>query len=523
MPRSQPAFANKSKIIAIMAGTLLSLLLTSCNSSSEEATGLASLAQMHLDQGQITEARQSIDLAIGMRDDSVDFFLVKGRIETAAKSLETAFSAYTSALALDPASQEALQAVATIGLQTGHVAEAERAADQLLALNPQQPNALIVKGLLALSSARFDAAAAYADRILSASPSDEGGIVLKGRALFMAGKEPDGIGIIESATSLSGPTPGLARIRLEMARAQSDASEMRKQFEVLRRLGVREAAAAIDEANLLYKTGERALARQAVEDELGQGNLPPNDVGRLMALWREYDPEAPSAEMLGRLSRLKGPVLEGVTRHLLEQGRPSDALKVLGSSSNAGLRAQALALTGKVAAAQALAEPVLAHDPAHCDANIAVAIIALSNGHAQAAAERGQRAAAECPRLTEAWIRTAQAYDRARLPRQAERVYRDGIDQNPQDLRLHKTFAEWLVARGDRAGAAAAARHLTRYAPSSPGAWELLGRICAEAACRTIADTGRHRASTAYLVDPASGELSRKGLYARMVPSKDRW
>lgn len=504
--------AKNSSIVAVML--LACVLVSGCSNKEQSAYRLAAQAQQQLEAGDVSGARLSVDKALRERDDLVELHLLKGRIELQGKSNEGAFVSYYNALSLDPVNQDALQSVAMLGLQTGHTSEAEDAAEKLLALSPRNPTALLVRGLLALERSRYQDALTAADAILENAPTDEGGIILKARALYLSGAEAEAKAFVAKSVQLTRVTSGLARIMLEIARAEGDRAGMLQAFEALRSQHEDELQLLIDEANVRYKGGDLQGAGKLVLAGLTRDGVPQDQVARLIDLWREYDPAAPTASSL---AGLKAPaVREAVARYLLERGRLTEAHAILPpeAGSAGGLNTRILFGNGQFEAARQAAQAIIDRDPGQCDARVTLAEWALKAGHREAAVTNGQQAAAECPLQPEGALVAARAYSAAGQTIQASRVFRDAINRSPADVKLHTTYVSWLLQNGSAETAAGVARHLIRYAPNRISSWQLLSRACAAQPCREEAEKGLTKARASFYIDRRPDEPRRRGLFA---------
>ena len=504
------AAKNRSIVAAIL---LACVVVGGCSNKEQSAYRLAAQAQQQLEGGDVLGARLSIDKALRERDDLVELHLLKARIELKGKSIEAAFISFYNALSLDPVNQEALQSVTMLGLQTGHTVEAEDAASKLLALSPRNPTALLVKGLLALERSRYDEAMTAADAIIAGSPTDEGAVILKARSLYLSGKPTEAKALVTRIRQLAGPGPGIGRITLEIARADQDAAGMLKAIDELRSLREDDAQLVVDEANVRYKTGDMKGASQLVESALSREQTSPEQAARLIDLWREYDPVAPTR---ATIMAVRNPAIrELLARYLIERERYAEAQSMLPATtgSSGGLIARIQFGTGQVDAARRTAETVIEQDPSQCDARIALAELALREGNREAAVTNGQQAAAECPLQADGALVAARAYSQIGQAAQANRVYRDAINRSPADLKLHATFVSWLLSNGNAESAAGVARHLIRYAPNRISSWQLLARACGSLPCREDAEKGLAQARSSFFMDRKPDEPRRRGLF----------
>ncbi|MES2782404.1 MAG: tetratricopeptide repeat protein, partial [Pseudomonadota bacterium] len=253
-----------------------------------DAAQHAAQAELLLDQNRFAEARKSIAKSIAARDDIAEYHLLRGRIEYLAESFDSAFMAYSEALALSPSNPEALQAVSQIGLRIGRFAESLEATDKLLVLNPNQTDALLIRGLHALIKRNYPAATKSADEILAIDRLNEGGVVLKARASFLAGNPEEAARILDSFESSRPNTQAISLTRLEIYRALRNPQEMTKQYAALSQLSADDLALRLDQANFLFKTGGSDKAMSLVSSVLADKAATSTDIKNALNLWQEY-------------------------------------------------------------------------------------------------------------------------------------------------------------------------------------------------------------------------------------------
>jgi predicted Zn-dependent protease len=136
-----------------------------------------------------------------------------------------------------------------------------------------------------------------------------------------------------------------------------------------------------------------------------------------------------------------------------------------------------------------------------------------------AALRDAQHAAAECPKLASAWLAATLAYDTLGRSYGVERIYSQALEANPQELRLAKAYATWLLANGRAREAVAIVRRLTRNMPASLGAWHYYGSVChaANAECSAEAARGLADARTRFGMDLEPEASAPNGLFGRFV------
>lgn len=506
---------KKRSIVAAML--LASALPMACANKEQAAYQLAAQSQQYLEQGDVAQARLLIDKAIRDRDDLVELHLQKGRIELAGKAPDSAFLSYYNGLSLDPVNQEALQSVAMLGLQTGHTDEAETAAGRLLSLSPQNPTALLVKGLLALERKRFSEAIESADRILANAPTDEGAVVLKVRALYLSDSQKEASELVAQTVRMVGTSPGIARISLEIARAEGDDQGMLKAFGQLRQQGQTDLALIFDEANTRYKAGDKVGAATLIQSGLRQDKAPPEQVLGLIQLWQEFDSTAPQRGSLGKIGNPA--VRQGLARYLNTRQRFAEAEALIADDNSptaVAIRSRVLFAVGQPIKARQLAESVISNDKSQCDALVTLGNMALAGRDYPTAVTNGQQAAAECPTDLEGWFIQIRSYMALQQDIQTIRVFREAINRNPDDEVIHSAFVDWLLRSGRGSQALGVSRHLIRYAPNRISSWRLMAKACGGADCRSEATTGLAYAQASFVIDRRPGEPPRRGLFANL-------
>lgn len=495
---------------------LAALALSACGPNRQRAMALADLAQQQLAAGDVAAASITVDKAIREQDDIADLYMLKARIAAAANHPGEVFQALTLAVDLEPTNVDALRGLAQIAFQVGRTDDAEKAVAKLLAQSSADPTGRLIKGLIALARCRGQAALDIAGQILTDNPADEGGLVLKTRALFALGRDAEARKALDDATARAGHTISVELTRIDMDRTLGDAGPLRADYVAARKLQPNNPDLALQQVNLLYKTGDTAGAR-AVGAALLRGNvLQGDDLDRLARIWREYDPSPLTPPDLAQLAA-KGarPARVMAAQHFLEVGQfgpVSGLLAGLEGSDVSGMRARALFAAGRPAEAEAAARGVLEDDRTQCDALLVLANAHLLAGRREEASARASDAAAECPRLWVAYVVMADA-NAASVP-QLARVTGAALDADPQNGALAAALARRWLERGQPDRAVAIARRVTRAAPGLVSGWTLLQGLCSRAAdhsCASDAALGLERARRLYTLDTVSGQMPPLG------------
>ncbi|WP_233998252.1 lipopolysaccharide assembly protein LapB [Erythrobacter sp. QSSC1-22B] len=501
----------------------LGLLITAaCADRTEQATQHAAQADLHLQAGELWLARQSIGDAIAERDDLPELHLLHGRIEAASEAYGTAFAAYSNALALDSKNMEALQAVSQLGLRTGDLRESLDATERILVLQPSQESALLVRGIHAFARNRYGDAIEDADRVIALRPGSEEASILKSRALFMMGDAAEALEVIEAVQGGTADSEGVARTKLELSRETGSPQGMQAQFNRLRQLRPDDADLRIDEANLRFKLGEIQAGTKLLTDLLTREDLRQMSASQAIDLLRDYSAAIPEGAVPDLAASASQTTLVELARYFLENERAGASdlvIRQLPASEAQPLEARLALLRNQPSQALKTAKEVLSRDETQCDALLALSEASLANRDVPSATRSAQRAAAECPNRSEAWLATAAAYQARDEPIGVQRVYRDAIKANPQSFSTAKAYADWLAREGRQREALAIVRSFTRSSPALLRGWAYYRSLCTRlnGGCENDAQRGLAEARTRYGIDTRTGELPQTGLFGRLA------
>ena len=497
--------------------------IAGCADRDQRAVQEAMVAQKALSAHDLPTAHKAIIAAIADRDDLADYHILQGRIELAGGSSTAAFNAYRNALALDATNTEALLEVAQLGLTTGNLRDSLDATERLMDLVPNRPDVLLLRGIHSMIAHNYPEAINYSNRVLALSPDYIDGAVLKARALFLLGKPREALATLEGPSNEVASSESAALTRLEIYRAQGQASSMLAEFARLRALRPRDLALRLDEANLRFKLGDRSGGQALVQHVLGSREADRTTADQAISLWQEYGAQDVSSMSLERISSQQSSASRvPVARFLLDQGRAADAAYALAAfspRSGDGLKARLLLLEGKDVQAGQVAQATLARDKTDCDALVAASGSALKRHLADDGLRFAQQAASECPSMTSAWLLAASAYYALGNGSGVSRVYGQALVANKQSAPLTVAYTRWLVSQGRKREAVAIARRLTQYAPALLSGWRQYQNLCQQfdASCVAEATDGRAKASTLLGVDLPPGEPPPNGLLGRFV------
>jgi len=505
-------------------------LQAGCGDSMKRAENFAAVAEANLQAGNLDDARANIRSAISERDDIAEYYIILGRTELAAKSLVSAFNAYSMALDLQADNAEALQSIAEIGLQIGRLDEASEAADRILLLAPGSVNAMLVKGFIKIDNGQLDEATTLATEILAINPDDEGGSILSARVEAIKGNDEQALALVNRAIAKSGATQALEITKLEVLRLRSDATEMRRLFPRIIAKISDSTNYRTDFINLLYKIGDSNRARREVIEAI---RLAPNDLNLLNIvgeLWMEYD-ASPLTEMQIGIVTASGTQKTqiGLAKNFYRLRKFSEAKQLIANlASNGNIDARALLAKIELASknekgAYSLAAEVLDIDPTHEDALIVRSQQALAKGDLGRATRDASLAVSNSPQDYEAYVQLADAYMGSRNLVRARQTYENGLDALPQSFPLAIAYERFLRKIDDKGRILTVYSELAIATPSSTRAWRSFARVCFQSdgkECAAKADKGLFRAQRSFMIDDIPGSPKRRGLFARITPER---
>lgn len=469
------------------ATTAVALCLAGCQSADTIAASQAAHAQADLDQGRIGDARKAIRMAIAARDDVLDTWLLKARIDLKAGDRPGAFADFEFALELDHSNQEALQALCQIGLTGGSPEAVEKYADQLLVLAPSAPAALSAKGSVALARHDPDAADGFADQALAQNPENVQGLALKSRILIARGRFADAAALIEKTTDA--PDNSLAKLKL-LKDIYAQAHDRPAYDRTVRRLaaaGPGDAQIQLDYADLLYQDGQGDPARAVIHRTMAANPSNLQVAAGALNVWMEAGPQALDiGRMAADAAGLSLLMKADYAQFANENGHPAIAIAIVqnagpgdpttqNSNAKAAL-AYALGMTGHRPQAMAQLNAILDddHDPNQPWALLARARLQASSRDYLHAVRDARLLVANDSGNPTAHLALADILRASGSADLSESALREGLRAIPTSTRLAARLAAVMSAHGDKAQAAQIALDLFRTAAMDQRARKLL-------------------------------------------------
>ncbi len=512
------------------------LLLTlasvaACSTPQEKAEQSASTALALADAGNFTIARIVILQAIRQRDDVASQWQLLGRIDLAMGRPADALFAFYRVLELDASNVDALQLVAELSFQLGENTDAISTADRLLAIEPNATRAILVKGLVALDRRRARDALDAAESILRINPQNELGIVLKARALAMGKDYKGAVKLIEESVPEAEQTEASLATLVELYRTLGDPTRLISTMDRQLAQRPKDADLKFDLAQVLYKARNperaRSILLQMVKDQPNSVEI----VQKVSQIWLANDSAALTSDQLQEIARNGSATTRtGVARYLIGRNRPELAEPLLrgmtatrsdvSSTDVRALYATSLYEKGNVAVARDITDQILSEDKTNSDALLLRARISLKERDLTAALNDVQIVVRDFPMNEQARIVLADVFLAKKDAQRARQIYEEAVRDMPQNINLNRAYADFLLQSGDKARAIDIARTFTRKSPSSVAGWEQYASVCRQAgdvSCVALAQSGRVRAASIYIVDDRPDSIHSRGLFGRLL------
>ena len=507
------------------------IALSGCADRTAEAAEAAALANVQLEAGSFSEAKQNIQRAIILRDDVAEYFIILGRIELAAGEPSGAFNAYSRALDLQADNIEVLQNIAELGLATDRLSEADEAATRILLLFPGSTRAMLVKGFIAIDKGQLDVARKFADDILAINGADVGGAILSARVSAVQGRFDDAIFEIQRARGAAAEAEALDATLLEIYRAQGNVAGLRQVFPAVVVAAAKGSAQyQLDYINFLYKTGAVATARAEALKSVASA---PNDIGVLTGLTRlyhEYDRQPLAPDQIERLSEAGTRISQiALARFYLDTDQLDVALRIIRRSlAEDVLEAKALAsrvilAMGNARQAERAAQEVLDLDPRNPDALLTRSAIRLAKGEVDRSLEDANIVVSDAPQEYAGYVALANAQLAQGSKIRARQVFEKGIDALPQSALLAAEYSAFLRRIGEPVRLVSLYGDLIAAAPSSRAAAQSYLAVCAEIGdevCRMKAERALYNANRSFVIDDLPGTPRNRGLFSRITPEQ---
>ncbi len=482
-----------------MALTTLALLgaaplLAGCKSKADRAAAAMALGQQLAAQGLYGPAQYQFNLAVSLRDDIPELWLMRARNQIALKDYAGAFTSYRNVLDQDRTNREALDAMAQLALASNRLDDARKYAEQILALSPDDTTGVMVQATVAFRSGRYEAAQGMVERLMTLSPGNENGLILRARLLDRRGLTPEAIAVIEPVFQGQGGSDELRQLLGELYALQANGNGMLA-------LARRDATDRQRDPRVQTTLGQRLAAVGDLP-----GALSALDVAHTIAPGREQrdatvralaDAEAAPVALAETLQRMRTPqpdLVLAVAQYALDRGQPAVAGALLlpidgpvdpTSADRAGVLSFVEAVQGRLAEASRRSAAALAVDDGQPYALLARALVELGQRQLDPALRDAQQAASDNNQFAIGQAVLSRVLAARGDPLLADKALFDANNADKRDPVALRQLAERLVARNRAADALVYVRRYTIDNPASIAGWTMR-----QALCRRTGDSG---------------------------------
>ena len=455
-------------------------------------------AQRYLEQGQellaqgnLVKAQLEFRNALQIEPQLAPAWYGLGRVQEGQQAWRAAFNAYSRAVELNPADEDARVKRGALLFAGGRPDEARAEAEAVLSAQPNDAGALALRGAVALEQGDVDAAAADAQAALQADPARVDALTLLADVRLQQGQSDAAVALLERAIAAD-PDSSVLKLRLAaLLEQRGETGAVRAVLEQLveadpeafePRLRLARYLAARDELDAAERTLRAAVeaAPQARERQrmLLQFIAETQGAEAAVAELRRLIEASPDDyglrfDLAARLQEAGAlGAAEEVFERIIERdaGGP-DALRARGRLAGLTLA------QGRSDEALRLAEQVLAADDANADARLVRAAVALQEGDADAAIADLRNILGNQPDNVGALRLLASAHAQRDEWALAQDALAKAIDAAPDNPAPYLALAELRVQAGDTAGATQVLQDLLARVPDNGQAQTALARL----------------------------------------------
>src|SRR4051794_5552309 len=408
-------------ILRAVAWLSASLIVAGCSSSDSRARAALSEYQTAAAANNMWGARRALLELVQAKDDVAEYWAELGKVQAAMGSYGDAYYALTRAYELNRSDPGLVRALTELALRSGDLTQAQARASELEILSPDDPWIKLVKGWSAFAELRYDDALSISDSMLVSSPFDPSATALKARALSALKRDDEAVDLlikqIQAQPSDDSSTALLAKIYYRH-NDWAKAAQLAQRVSSLTPGDTQNNLLLIEAA---FRSGNAELGR-STSLRLLQPAADPSTIASVIDLWTDYWPSPQRIADVRRLAAAAaGPERRLIYAGILNRfGSPADAMQIAAplamlpvKAENAeanAIVADALSRSGKVAAAKARYDAVLAFDPGNASALRGRAELQLRVGNAPAAVIDAQKLVTVLPDSAEDRLLLARAF-----------------------------------------------------------------------------------------------------------------
>jgi tetratricopeptide (TPR) repeat protein len=481
------------RIAARLSIVLCTVALAACASKEQRIeSGLRKGAEF-VQKGDWDRASVEIRNVLQIDPKNARAYLLAGRIDDGRVAVRSAFTNYTRALELDPASTDARIGLARVYLLANDLPAADKMVTQALAAEPANPRARAIRIALISRRGDPDGAVAEARRLVDGTPALPPDAAMLVAALFASAQDhATALTVLDQALAKDRANVAMLQIAAEVAGDAPAAAGLASRTPGYYRAAV-EAAPRNDDLwrrwSLWHiRRSELDAAEGVLRDAI---QAAPSDPGRTRALLEfmgAFRPaDAAQKEFTGAVAaapkdasiRFALADFYASQRRVSDERRTLEEIVALGRDAPSGLAARsrlaALGLAeGKVEDARATLADVLRLNPRDAEALVLRSRILLAADSNPRDAIIDLRAAArDRPGSSEIATLLAAAHRALGEPQMAREAIVDAVRLAPRDAQLHLLLAADMATAGDLRAAESEVDEAIRLRPQQMRAHEM--------------------------------------------------
>jgi len=485
-----------SVLIKLTAASVLVGALTSCGGAEERKLKYLEKSKVYLEEKNYDKARIELKNALQIDNKYAEAYYLMGRLEERDKAFIKAIANYKKSLELDPSHIDSQIKLATIYVIAGtddYISQAKKILDDVNELDPNNSEAAFVNSTILYKSGGVDQAIKKMVSIIKDDNHLVGGIVMLSNIYISKSRDGEAIELLQKGVY---DNPKDVYLLTSLARIQAKNGDLISAENNIKK------AIEIDSDTFSLKVGLSAFYARTNQLDKAQSILregieqAPNDASRYLVLSQllvsKVSVESAEKELLTAIKNkpnlfdLKFALIKlyrrigkrkeakAILRNIVEEER----FDVNGVKARNQL-AEMFLEEGDIVQAKINIDEVLAEYPHENESIFMSSKIALSKNDAITAINGFRTVVKNNPKLADASLLLAQAYEMNNEASLAETELKRAIETNPVDDKVHINYARYLASKGRTSEATSVVDRALTYFKDSYGLLDIKLKISA--------------------------------------------
>jgi len=483
-----------SGIMKLTTASILVAVLTSCGGAEERKVKYLEKGKAYLEEKNYDKARIELKNVLQIDNKYAEAYYLMGRLEEGKKAFIKAIANYKKALELDPKHINSQIKLATIYVIAGtddYIVKAKKLLDEVKEVDPGNSEAAFVSATILYKSGDVDQAVKKMASVLEDDKHLVGGIVMLSNIYISKSRDGEAIQLLQKGVN-DNPKEvylltSLAKIQTKNGDLDSAEKNIKKAIEIdpdtfTLKVGL---SAFYAGSNQLDKA--KSILHQGIEQD-------PDDANRYLVLSQllasRVSIEAAEKELISAIKSkpdlfdLKFALIK-LYRRIGKRDEAKTALRniieekifdVNGVKARNQLAEMSME-EGDITQAKKYIDEVLSEFPNENDSIFMNSKIALSRNDAITAINGLRTVVKNNPKLADASLSLAQAYEMNNETSLAETELKRAIGVNPVDDKVHINYARYLASKGRIGEASSVVDKALTYFKDSYGLLELKLKI----------------------------------------------